>query len=131
MPKMLGIKPLFKTVYRKLCGRLSIKPVCKELAHPGCWNVDCDLLAVPNSRPPDPLQEGRQRIIIFVKLKIITFQIIFEKRIRKHIQQIDQNCFVRVLVCGFGVPGQPVTFAALIGQLIGGQSVRIILIGCP
>ena len=70
---MLGIKPLFKTVYRKLCGRLSIKPVCKELAHPGCWNVDCDLLAVPNSRPPDPLQEGRQRISWFVQRTSLVF----------------------------------------------------------
>lgn len=67
MPKMLEIKPLFKTVYRKLSGGLSIKPVGQELAHPGRRNVDCDLLAVPNSRPPDPLQEGRQRIIILIK----------------------------------------------------------------
>lgn len=131
MPKMLGIKPLFKTVYRKLCGRLSIKPVCKELAHPGCWNVDCDLLAVPNSRPPDPLQEGRQRIIIFVKFEIVIFKIIFEKRIRKYIQQIHQYSAVRVLVCGFGVPCQPVAFTALIGQLIGGKSARIVFIRCP
>lgn len=131
MPKMLGIKPLFKTVYRKLCGRLSIKPVCKELAHPGCWNVDCDLLAVPNSRPPDPLQEGRQRIIILIKLKIIIFQIVLEKRIREYVKQIHQYSAVRVLVCCLCVPCQPVASTALIGQLIGGQSARIVFIRCP
>lgn len=53
MPKMLGIKPLFEMVYRKLCGGLSIKPVGEELAHPGRRNVDCDLLAVTNSRAPN------------------------------------------------------------------------------
>ena len=131
MPKMLGIKPLFGMVYRKLCGGLSIKPDGEELAHPGCRNVDCDLLAVTNSRAPNPLQEGRQSIIILIKLKIITFQIVLEKWIREYVKQIHKNSTVRVLVCGFGVPCQPVAFTALIGQLIGGKSARIVFIRCP
>lgn len=131
MAKIPGIKPLFGMVYRKLCGGLSIKPVGEELAHPGCRNVDCDLLAVTNSRAPNPLQEGRQGIIILIKFEIVIFKIIFEKRIRKYIQQIHQYSAVRVLVCGFGVPCQPVAFTALIGQLIGGESTRIVFIRCP
>ena len=131
MPKMLGIKPLFEMVYRKLCGGLSIKPVGEELAHPGRRNVDCDLLAVTNSRAPNPLQEGRQSIIILIKLKIITFQIVLEKWIREYVKQIHKNSTVSVLICCLCVPCQPVAFSALIGQLVRGQSVRIILIGCP
>ena len=131
MPKMPGIKPLFEMVYRKLSGGLSIKPVGQELAHPGCWNIDCDLLAVPDCAAPNPLQEGRQRIIIFVKFEIVIFKIIFEKRIRKYIQQIHKNSTVSILVCGFGVPCQPVAFTALIGQLIGDKNARIVFIRCP
>ena len=131
MPKMLGIKPLFRTVYRKFCGRLSIQPIGQELAHPGRWNVNLDLLAIPDCAAPNPLQEGRQSIIILIKLKIIIFQIVLEKRIREYVKQIHQYSAVRVLVCCLCVPCQPVAFTALIGQLIGGQSARIVFIRCP